>query len=246
MAEESFRWEGWGNVNDMDSLKCEKCENELTADEVNISAAIAACSACGHTFALRSSSTKKLKESVKGIKIENFGDGILIERRWLHQMFFIPIIVGSIFLINSYLFLIPDVLMPDTPWEIGPKRHLLKLFWLFPIVGCISLYFGVATLFNRTLIHVRKRSLRILHAPFPWPGVKKIESKDLEQIYVEENVHQKNGSHASYTLFAVLKKSGKKKLLSGLKNYDQALKIELEIEKALGIKDRRVHEEKMF
>ena len=119
------------------------------------------------------------------------------------------------------------------------------MFLLFPLihvaVGVGLTYFTVCSFVNRTVIDVSPREISVRIGPLPWRGNRSVAPMQIAQIYREEIVRQtKNGQSITYELSAVLKDGKKLKLLSGLHGADQALYLEQEIERHLGIRDQAV------
>jgi hypothetical protein len=117
---------------------------------------------------------------------------------------------------------------------------------LFPIahvaVGIGVAYRGLAGLLNTTHVEVeRNGTLVVKHTPLPWWPAPRISASDLEQLYTTTKVRSsKNGTTTTFELHAVLRDHKNRKLLAGLTSLDQALYLEQEIERHLGIRDRPV------
>lgn len=116
---------------------------------------------------------------------------------------------------------------------------------LFPLIhvgaGIFMTYYAIASWFNTSTVSVSKQIIEIIHKPIPWFGNKSISSMDLKQLYVKERVtRQNNGNNITYEVHAILYSGTNAKLLTGLETSEQALYIEQEIEKYLGIKNARV------
>jgi hypothetical protein len=88
---------------------------------------------------------------------------------------------------------------------------------------------------NSTRIAVEGGILTVRHGPLPWPGNRSLPVADLQQLFCEEVVGSK-GSR-SYRLNAVLKTGKKLRLVTALKEPDQALYLEQLLETRLGIVD---------
>jgi hypothetical protein len=123
----------------------------------------------------------------------------------------------------------------------GPRLMML-LFPLLHVAAGIGLAYFTACLFvNRTVIDVSPREIRVQVGPLPWRGNLAVPPAQVAQIYREEIVrHTKNGRSVSYHLSVATKDGRKLKLLSGVPSADQALYLEQEIERHLGIRDQPV------
>ncbi|MDQ8185386.1 hypothetical protein [Pelagicoccus sp. SDUM812002] len=165
--------------------------------------------------------------------------------------------------------LVPDgeALVIRRTWRSGPSYFLIafSLFWdLFIVVwftaaireeewgtlafGMIHLLFGLgisyltlAYFLNKTDIRIDTNNLTISHAPIPWSGTYVQANSEIDQLHSKERVHQRNNMKTYYYDLVSRDKSGTdKKLLIGLTDKNQALYLEKEIEKTLGIKNRTI------
>jgi hypothetical protein len=117
-------------------------------------------------------------------------------------------------------------------------------FW-FPLlhvaIGVVLTYTTLAGLLNRTRIVVQSREIVIQHGPIPSLGNRRIGADGIRQIYREQTFSQYRGStSASFHLNAITQDNRKLPLVRDVPSADMALYLEQEIEKALGIEDRRV------
>ncbi len=123
----------------------------------------------------------------------------------------------------------------------GPEA----MFVLFPLLhvaaGIGITWFTACSFVNRTMIDVSPREIRVRIGPVPWPGNRAVAPAQVAQVYREEIVrHTKNGQSITYQLSVALKDGKKLKLVSGVNAADQALYLEQEIERHLGIRDQAV------
>ncbi|MBU2880934.1 hypothetical protein KO525_15755 [Psychrosphaera sp. B3R10] len=121
-----------------------------------------------------------------------------------------------------------------------------ELPWIHIIAGIAVTYYAITGWCNVTNIHVTKQQIQISHKPLPWIGNKTIDSHDIKQLYVKEKT-SRNRNHNSYSVsyeVHTITNSGKvTRLLSGLSTSEQALFVEQEIEKYLGIENKLVRGE---
>jgi hypothetical protein len=83
--------------------------------------------------------------------------------------------------------------------------------------------------------------LEISHKPIPWLGNKRLKSAELKQIYVKEKIKRNNNNTSvTYEVRAILLNGKSIKIISGLPNSEQALYVEQEIERYIGIEDVKV------
>jgi hypothetical protein len=181
---------------------------------------------------------EKLGE-VKGIRIYREEGQIVLERRWYTPMALAFLLFPIIFLTLNY-FSFPSI-------SKGAEGDLLSK--LFPLiffgVPIGFAYYALALLLNRTEFRLSNSELVIEHKPLPWLGSGKVFPRsEIAQIYVKEMLHQtKSGASRSYTLMYVNLAQSHEKLVSGIVSDLQALKLEQELEEALGIRNAEVRGE---
>jgi len=120
-----------------------------------------------------------------------------------------------------------------------------SLLWVLGISGLGFLYYALATWINKTHIYVSKNAIEIKHKPLPWFGNKRIVTKNIKQLYSKKQISSSTSSSRStisYHLRVVSIGEDDMRLLK-VENAEQALFLEQEIEKYLGIKDLRVRGE---
>jgi hypothetical protein len=119
-----------------------------------------------------------------------------------------------------------------------------SLPWIHILAGVAVSYYAITGWFNKTDIKVTKQYIDISHKPLPWIGNKKIDSNDIKQLYGKEKISRSNNSSSvTYEVHVIMNSGNDTKLLSGLASSEQALYIEQEIEKYLGIKNKPVRGE---
>ena len=101
--------------------------------------------------------------------------------------------------------------------------------------------------FSRCFEHkeVQAGWLVIEYGPLPWPNAyKRYPLVEIEQLYCKETVtHSDSGQSFSYEVHALMTHNRNVKLVTALKEPEQALYIEQEIERYLRIQDRPVARE---
>jgi hypothetical protein len=106
-------------------------------------------------------------------------------------------------------------------------------------VGLTISYYVIAGWVNRTRVLVGSGRLTVRHSPLPWSGNTEIDASSLKQLYTQERVtHSRRGpSYSTFEVRAVTQNGRNTKLVGGLETSEQALSIEQEVEKRLGITD---------
>ena len=122
------------------------------------------------------------------------------------------------------------------------------MYFLMPVsIGLV--YFAAVRTFNKHIIRTDSSSLHITQRPLPWLGARNLSVSDIEQLFsTEYETRQEKGSDGdhrievqkNYQLSAHTRTSQSVRLLRGLSDPLQALWLEQEIERALGIRDKRV------
>ena len=112
-------------------------------------------------------------------------------------------------------------------------------------------YLAAVKAVNKHRVRVDSARLQVTQGPLPWPGARKLAASDIEQLYalehkVRNNDHNKNSVNSgnrirkSYNLSANTHNNGRITILNGLHDPDQALWLEQELERLLGISDKHV------
>jgi hypothetical protein len=221
------------------ALLCPACAAPIRQEDVHLAAGLATCSGCGAQMNLTtrfSADEAPVQRRApvalpKGMTFEKTLHGVQITRAW-----FTPAAIGLLlfcvfwdgFLVFWY-FTVVKTGAPDIA-KLLPIVHVL--------VGLLLSYFAAASFVNRTRVTVERGVLDIRHAPLPWPGPRGLGTAQIRQLFCKRHVSRsKNGLRISWQLWAVTDAETRRKLLSGLE-LDQALYLEQEVEKALGIQDR--------
>jgi len=161
------------------------------------------------------------------------GDAFCIRRRWFSGITIFMIV----FLVFWFAFLgvfISSAFLEGGAFPFFITGHLLA--------GLALLVKVVWDFINHTDYLLKDGMLELAHAPLPWPGNKKIPAAELKQIFVKKHVsHSSNGSSStSYSLNYLDGQAKSKKIVGGFYKAEQALFLEQEFEKALGIHDSYV------
>jgi hypothetical protein len=232
----------------MMQIFCRQCGAEIKAADINLDSMMAKCASCNAVFSFADmyegitpkSAKRKAYDEVplpKGISVQNDGFQLEITRTWFGCS---TIAIGGFSLIwNGMLWLI------FVPVMLSQGLNMEFLFLLpFLAIGIGLLYWTLAGIFNITVIRVDNEKLVVQSGPVPVPGNKTVAAHDIEQIYTKQQVHRGSDSTTyTYELHAVTYEGKKQKLVGNLYDSDQALYIEQEVERFLGIEDRPVRGE---
>ncbi|MFP4356402.1 MAG: hypothetical protein ACLFUJ_14890 [Phycisphaerae bacterium] len=223
-------------------LECKGCGAPLGADAVSEKLMLVRCKHCGCVFALESvpaatptpiDPPRRQVPLPKGMEMFDRGNELQIVRSWksIAVLFLIPF---AAFWCGFLLFWYSSAIGSGAP----------IVFVLFPLihvaVGVGLVYFIFACLLNKTVLRVTPNHLEVKHTPLPWPGGKTLNSVDIEQLFCRRRIrHSDNSTSQTYEVLAVTV-GGQEKILSGLTEAEQGVFVEQQIEKYLGITDRRI------
>jgi hypothetical protein len=122
---------------------------------------------------------------------------------------------------------------------------MVKLFPLLHVgVGVWLTYYTLAGYINKTLVRINYERISVRHRPLPYWGHKTLLSRDIKQLYSKEKISRSsNRETITYEVHAMTHSGKSIKLVPYMASSEQALFVEQEIEKYLGIKDKPVRGE---
>lgn len=229
------------NVN---AMICRNCGAGLEADRIDASLGVVSCSHCGSLHDIPNNNPndtssneptapaakpKRLKVALPDrFKIQRGANSL--EIIWA---------VGGLF--HGFVLSI---------MAAGVAYMALTSGMLFLLIGSVGLlYLAAVRTLNTHRIRVDKASLQVMQGPLPWPGSRKLNSSDIQQLYATEHEVRTEAGDGNdrkvrvrkhYRLSANTHKNGRITVLSGLNDPLQALWLEQEIEGLLGIVDKPV------
>lgn len=169
----------------------------------------------------------------RGIRIEAGASMLRIEQRWYYHGL-LPIALACAFWSYCQYEIIVSALV-----ENHPLTSLIA-FAPLPFTG-IFVYCVLAGLLNASYIEIHPERLAARHGPLPWPGGLGLPAAEVIQLYCKRYTHHgKRTHHHHYEVRVQLKDGADRKLLGGLQTAEQALYIEQEIERRLGLANRKV------
>lgn len=224
-------------------LNCKKCGAPLEGRDIRLDVGLARCGHCNTIFSLQglpgqngAAARNVARPPVpmpKSIEVFNTGTGLQLSYRWYSPKY-IGMIIFTLFW-NGFMCVWHAI-------SLSQGMLAMSLFGLLhTAIGLGVAYITLAGFLNRTTIFAELGLLTIQHHPLPWPGSKQVLTDQIDQLFCKEKVsHSKNGTNYSYEVYVALSDDAQVKLLSGLDMADQALFIEQELERYLGIKDQPV------
>lgn len=217
-------------------LKCRNCGSPLSPESISPQLAAARCPHCNALFALPASVAEP--KSIprpdvalpKRFVVDRDGDAVTITRRWFSPAAFFMLVFALFW--NGFLVVWHGIALSSGMW-------FMSLFGLIHTgVGLWLIYWVAAMFLNSTVIRASHEWLQVRSGPLPWRGNQDLERGVVRQLYCTEKVtHGKNGSSARYGVEVVLEGNRRETLVKGLDDADQALFIEQQLEKHLGIDD---------
>ena len=222
------------------ALKCPNCAAQIQLGQFDSEKGTGQCSYCRTVITLPGAAKKEpvIKRLTvplpAGMTIEDGASGTVITRKW----FTVVILFFVFFCIAWDAFLVfwyGIALSTDAPWimSVFPLAHVA--------VGIGLTYSTLAGLVNKTWIKAYNGVVSVIHGPVPWRGNLVIPCAEIDQLYCKEKVnHGKNGPQVSYEVWALKHDGATLKLLGGSLTDDQAIFIEQQLEKSMGLTDRRV------
>ena len=227
-------------------LSCPECASHIPSEDINIVEMVAKCAACDAVFAfgdhIRSAAdattlTNYEFDSPRGLSLD-VEDGVLtLSRQWFLGR-------RCRFGIRYRMGCVPRRLVCDGEQYARTHEHIVYTFPLIHVGVRIGItYTALTKVFNRTKIRVDGQRITVKHGPFKWVGESEVHVTAIEQLYVHEiepKLKQARGKIANYEVHALLKGGGNIRVIKGLKSPFQALYIEQEIERHLGISPTRV------
>jgi hypothetical protein len=218
-------------------LQCPSCASPIPAEALESTDEFITCAYCGSLTTLPGRrrgvpfQERPPLALPPGMAIQATPHGLVLTRRWFTWivLFLIPFcLVWNGFLITWY--------------SVALSTQAPAMALGFPLihvgVGVFLTYYTLATLINRTRLSVERGELVIRHGPLPWFGYRRVPGILIDQLYCKAHVTQgKNGPHTQYQLWMIHTQGKHEKLHASSLSIEQALYIEQQIEKALGIRD---------
>lgn len=135
----------------------------------------------------------------------------------------------------------------DSTTTIGSPLIIKILPWIEVFLGVGVLYYALATWVNKTHIFVGQNAMEIIHKPLPWLGHKRLDAKNIKQLYSTKKISRSTTNNHTRSItnyyLHVVSFDGDDMSLLNVENSEQALFLEKQIEKYLGIKNLKVRGE---
>jgi hypothetical protein len=216
-------------------LKCNNCGSQLKPEDISPQLSAARCHHCNALFALPHLAGGRTipRPDValpRGMKIEERMDGLTITRSWMDASTWFLLFFAVFW--NGFMIVWNVISLSQGVW-------IMSVFGLLHTgVGLFLIYLVLAKFLNSTTVKVTFDAVESRSGPIPWMGNKSIPKSEVEQLYCSEEVKRtKNGTSVTYDVLAVLKGNRRQTLTKGINHHDQALFIEQQLERHLGLQD---------
>jgi len=226
---------------------CENCNAAVAAEDLDLGRNLAKCAACGNVFncadqldgVASSGELSVEREEVampKGIRVFRRGDAMRIVLKWFGPTAIFLAIFCLIW--NGFMVVWFGIAITQKQWMMAAFGSIHALVGLGVAYGTLAMFL------NSTTITVMNSLIQIAIGPIKVPGNKQFKADLLQQLYTKRHVsHSKNGTSINYELRVTTTDGRDEKLMGGFNKQEQALFIEQEIEKFLGIEDRPIRGE---
>lgn len=224
-------------------LHCPNCQTRIEPQHININMLIAKCQACGTVFdfeqelpAAKAPAEAKDRGDIPmppGISAQSLLSSLYLQLSWRNRKNGFLVL----FTVLWNAFVIPFGIFAF----LSGEYMVLLILSAHLAVGAGLLYYTLAAFLNTTTIEATRSHLLIEHAPLPIPFSpnRDIPAADIKQLYVEEYTasHTNGQPDIRFALLAKLANGKRIKLLKGLKEPEEGLYIEQQIERFLDLKD---------
>lgn len=218
---------------ELSDLKCRQCGASIARENILPVLAMASCAQCGAVAAIKGLPAW-FRQSVplpEGMRVDAEGGDTVISYVWYSPKYyalgFLALVwVGVILAFGSFI-------------SATGGHWFIRAFLLLPMLPGLGLgYISVAGLFNTTRIRAGRKGISITIWPIPYLAAKSLAAADVQQVFTRQSVLRgQEGDLVSYEVIAGLADGSLMPFGLSLDEAPQALFIEQQVEKALGIRD---------
>ena len=217
------------------SITCKQCGTPITVQNIDDSPVLTACPECGALVwtgkqtgqgALTNLRWSEMKLPT-GVSVERSDEQLTLTRRWFHPNFIWLGLFSMVWL---------GVIFIGVADNWGPGIFCIPHTW----IGLALLYYTLTKLVNATTISLTPNLLTIKHGPLPTWGNKTLDPTQIKQLFAKKEVKRRRKPTITYEVRLVPNKGRNQALVSNLDTPEQALFLEEEIERYLGIRDKPV------
>lgn len=228
-------------------LVCDNCGSHIEGANININSSLAKCGKCNTVFSIKDDhffqqDRKGRPEMImpEGTDVLDLNGSLDIRLNWLksHSRGALGFLTFFAIIWNGVIALVAGGAL------LSGAYSSLAFMSVHLLVGIGLIYYLASVYLNYTDVVVNESYINIDHRPIKNPFVrsKRIESKEIDQLYVTKYVSSRSNGNPNYAygLYAILKTNGKKIVLVKGMNRETQLYLEQEIERYLKINDRPV------
>lgn len=229
-------------------VRCTECGNDIPAEDVNITNALAKCNDCNNIFQFDEEIfpewTRRKPEMFipEGTEVLKLPSELDIQYDWYRSQSKAGLGFKTFFAFAWNIMLLPFVFSAISSGQF----EVLMFSAIHILVGLFLLGNVFSTFINKTNISVTKRFIEIRQKPIPSLLKKniKIPTGDVDQLYVTRYVDSTTNGQANhaYALYVITKDGRKYPLVKGM-NKESSLYLEQEIELWLDIEDQEIRGE---
>jgi len=232
---------------EVQKINCPSCANPVSADNLNIQTNIAKCNHCEGIFSIdkyveKLSNQNNFSQEIlrpEGVELTYFQDelDISVEQPWGDfEKIFMSLFPFFLIMITS------GFVEGFSPTPIA-KAGLITI-WIASIIGYFAYFFIRKR--HKIYFHIDDQYLSIERRPRKFIKDKKFPIQEIDQVYIKSIVSS-SGAKGAGIFMIVNDVKGQKKveLIKSVSSRTKAKFIEQEIEKYLGITDRRVPDEEI-
>ena len=214
-----------------DIITCQSCAFEISPINIDPNTQFVICPSCKALFKIKrdGDSLVRFKPSMRSLpakmSVKVVDDELIIAH---HSRDVLRIgLLG----ITSFL-LIFGLFFSELP---TPMFLFNPLTWFVIGLG----YYALSGVVNKTVVHVNPDRVIVKSGPLPPWQNRRIDVRQITQLYVKQHIQRSNkGSTTTYKVYLTDRAERQEELVSGLEKPEQALFLEQEIERFLGIEDQ--------
>jgi hypothetical protein len=149
---------------------------------------------------------------------------ITIEKKWFSARH-ITLFIFSLIWNSILLFFFTAMVMGHAPLFV----YLFTMF--HAIAGSWMLYTAICGFVNKTILQANNQFITVRHSPFPWTRQRKVDRRDIDQVYVTQEIHSNKGiTYITYSVHLLTRNNKTLSLLKGLDTLAEARFIEQKLE----------------
>lgn len=222
-------------------LRCPNCNSLIPSEGINIQKLIAKCDQCHAIFDFDDTQQQPVKkERVEiplpvGFEVQQLISELQIAIRWRKTKSGIGFFTFFTVFWNGVTLPFVLIALAENNWQ------MMLMISLHIMVGVGMLMYTLSLYLNKTYVDVDSSGIAVVSKPINFFHKNRyVRAADLEQLYVEQYVASTTNNRPNYAFAVRARLQGQSKdirLIKGMKNEDQALYLETEIEKFLNIED---------